>query len=227
MQDAHMTVYPLHMTVYPLHPQNLAGGSNGAVAYLRNARRCTDDSFQPPASAPVDRQKRQSCTGAGAEDNGKQHPSDHRIYGSGRQDMHADTMPTTSRKGSGISHPGRHDSTSRGREEEASPVKTQRVHASGTRQSKSDGESESHCESGNGSQSECESESSSEGNGRIHMLPEGTHAAAGHAQQAAFECLDAIFSSTGPGKASLKRKVGQASLPIIQYAAKFRRVCIW
>ncbi len=218
------------MIVYPLHPQSLAGGSDSAVAYLRHLRQCTDDSSQPPPLAPADCQKRKPNTGAGAECNGRQQWADHGDNCLTSQAMQANASQRGSRDCSSFPHAATHNGssekvwTSKSTEKKAHPKhtqpKTQRMHDSTLRQSKSESESESKDESQSKGESESSSESSgTEGSGRIHTPTEGKQGAAGHARQATFERLDANFRSTSPGKRSLKRKVGQASFAHILLAA--------
>lgn len=212
VQDAHMSVYALHARCRP-------GQSEGAVARLQHIRQGTDEGMLPALSL-AESQKRQSNKGAGADCSGKQHLSDHWNGRSSSQkesrscssDSHHNTCLSSRQKvrktrdGQTISFTGK------------KRPQSESVHECSHSESESESQCDSKDERQSNSKSESESESSTENtdaevSGSSDRPLGGKQGTAANAQQAAFKCLDAIFSTTGSEAASLKSRVGQASPP--------------
>ena len=198
------------MTAYALHTHGLPGHLDGAVAHLQQMRQSTGDGLQPPAPSPTEGQKRRSDTGAGTNCNGKQHPSRHGVVRSGSQMMDADASQKESRDRSIKPHNGRQISSC----EKACTVRNGEDNAAaGQKKAQSQSVLESSQEE---SESESESASSSDGtdaeeSGSDDVPLGGKQGTTRQPQHAAFERLDAIFSTPSSGNAHLKSRVGQAS----------------
>ena len=195
VQDAHMTVYALHAQCSP-------GGFRNILAHLRQMRQRSDDGLQPPASAPVGSQKRQSDTGVGVSCTGGQYPSCHESSDPSSIGMHADVRQKEGIDDSSGPHPGRRRETPSSSCRQDTVPKQRMSQSKGVQESspgesrtdrEDEGNNQCRSKGGSGSTDEsddeedsCSDSADSEEGVSGNVLPGGKQGTAGQAQQAAY-----------------------------------------